>query len=150
MTLQTNPITTLEANVFKELTTLEVLILHDNQISTVDANAFSDLTALRGVTLHNNHITTIDVNVLNGLTALIYVEISDNPLKCTNCEMKQLRMLLERLVYGNLTSAICDGGTLLADYDFDDCTGVSELTTKTTTRPTTIVTTTRPDLTSTS
>ncbi|CAG2246565.1 ADGRB1 [Mytilus edulis] len=140
--LNENQITTLKENVFNELTSLQTLYvkgLHSNQITSIDANAFTGLTALREISLNSNHITTIDVNTFNGLTALQGINISDNPLKCINCNTKQLSVFLQNLMYGNLTSAMCDDGTFLADFDFDNCTDVSEQN-PTTTRSTTSVT----------
>lgn len=48
----------------------------------------------------------------------------ENPLNCSNCKMQQIKIFLQSLTFSNYAAAtMCDGGTLLFNYEFDDCTG---------------------------
>ncbi|VDI68733.1 Hypothetical predicted protein, partial [Mytilus galloprovincialis] len=89
-----------------------------------------------------NQITTIDENVFKGLTALQGLYLIENPLNCNNCKMQQIKIFLQNLTFPNLAAAtMCDGGTLLFNYEFDNCTGPTEYSTDTTTSTSVISTT---------
>ncbi|VDI68731.1 Hypothetical predicted protein, partial [Mytilus galloprovincialis] len=116
--------------------------LHHNKITTINVFAFKGLTSLTELGLSHNQITTIDVNLFKNLSALQDVYLIENPLNCNNCKMQQIKIFLQNLTFPNLAAAtMCDGGTLLFNYEFDNCTGPTEYSTDTTTSTSVISTT---------
>ncbi|CAC5388602.1 unnamed protein product [Mytilus coruscus] len=80
--LSENSITSIEQNVFTELTSLETLVLYSNDITSIEQNAFVGLTSLESLIIYDNSITSIEENALTELTSLEKLGINDNPLVC--------------------------------------------------------------------
>ncbi len=75
-------ITTLKANYFDGLNTLELLYFDDaGNIRRVERGAFNGLTNLRLLWLNDNKIMSLPHEVFRDLTMLEEIDLSDNPLR---------------------------------------------------------------------
>ena len=73
-------LTALETGVFRGLTRLETLRLHENGIATVRGRAFQDLPALRLLSLRDNRIATLAAGAFEALGALEFLSLQNNRL----------------------------------------------------------------------
>ncbi len=80
LSLENNPLTTIQPNAFAGLTNLDVLFLENNQLTIIPTNAFAGLTNLDYLYLDHNQLTTISTNAFAGLTKLKYLYIGNNRL----------------------------------------------------------------------
>ena len=79
--LERNLITTLGANQFASITSLETLWLFGNQISTLAENWTNGLANLVYLDLNNNQLTSLDSSVFNGLPKLQGLSLCFNGFK---------------------------------------------------------------------
>ena len=73
-----NNLSSLDANIFSDLTALRELSLGNNNLSSLDANIFSDLTALRELSLRNNNLSSLPDDIFSGLTNLRILRLAGN------------------------------------------------------------------------
>ncbi|XP_052093929.1 leucine-rich repeat-containing protein 15-like [Mytilus californianus] len=141
--LANNQFTTLDSNLFRGVTALQKLYLPNNKITTLDANLFQGLTALRELHLGTNKITTLDAYLFRDLKALTVLDLEDNPLDCSNCELKTIKDFLKNNSNLGDSGAKC-GYKLLIDHNFINCkdSETTEKSVRTSTTTTTTNTTT--------
>jgi Leucine-rich repeat (LRR) protein len=68
------------ANAFRELLSLETLILSGNRIVTIDSNAFDNLNNLKVLKLNENKLQRIDPLCINPLKSIAIIQLFDNDL----------------------------------------------------------------------
>ena len=82
--LDGNQLSSLPANLFSGLSSLQELDLYSQQLShklsSLDANTFSGLTALTTLELYNNHLSSLPDSVFFGLTELTTLKLFNNDL----------------------------------------------------------------------
>jgi hypothetical protein len=120
LNLHNSGLTTLEPDVFSQLTRLRVLYLSGNKLKSLDNRLFQDLTELYFVdlsnnrlvslsderlfasqgklellVLSNNHLTTLSVELLKPLHSLTKLNLKGNSLVC-NCQFRALTLWSKR------------------------------------------------------
>ena len=73
-------ITTLKANDFSNLSSLETLRLQDNSLTAFPADVFSDLSSLTTLRLDNNDLSTLSAGVFSDLSSLTTLNLQANDL----------------------------------------------------------------------
>ena len=73
-------ITSLKADDFAGMLSLQTLTLSNNKLTTLPAGIFSDLTALTSLSLEGNNITTLPSNAFERLSFLLTLSLTDNDL----------------------------------------------------------------------
>ncbi|CAC5373342.1 unnamed protein product [Mytilus coruscus] len=119
VSLSKNKITTIDANVFQGMTALQTLFMNENKITTVDANSFQGLTALTLLDLSYNKIT-------KDLKVLTVLDLEDNPLDCSNCELKTIKDFLKNNSNLGDSGAKC-GYKLLIEHNFITCKEITTI-----------------------
>ncbi|CAG2194774.1 SLIT1 [Mytilus edulis] len=80
--LESNKIKSIDANVLSGLTSLKTLRLDYNDISSIEDGAFSDLRSLSKLSIDRNNLTTVSANVFNKDVDLRSLSLRGNPLVC--------------------------------------------------------------------
>ena len=73
-------LTSLRADDFDGLTSLQYLYLHDNQLAELPEGLFDGLTGLQELYLSGNQLAELPEGVFDGLTSLQWLELSGNQL----------------------------------------------------------------------
>ena len=106
--LDSNALGSLPANIFSDLTSVQWLLLNDNSLSSLDMNIFAGLASLQELYLNNNALSRLPEGIFDGLSQLTDLGLSGNGLPC-----------LQR---GDVWSRVMDGDLRL---DVPDCFGVN-------------------------
>lgn len=81
LNLAQNQLTRIDANVFHDLYTLQILNLENNSIDFVADGAFSELKNLHALTLTHNYITRIEAYHFSGMYALNQLLLDSNKIE---------------------------------------------------------------------
>ena len=76
--IRDNTITTLEANVFSDLSQCRMLNLFRNGITKVELGAFNGLIALTTLTLQHNRLDRLPLNIFSDLKNCSAINLQDN------------------------------------------------------------------------
>ncbi len=77
--IRNNGLTTLPADIFAGLSTLEQLNLFGNNINTLPLNVFAGLTSVDELFINRNNFASLPVGIFDGLTALENLALATNP-----------------------------------------------------------------------
>ncbi|XP_044738100.1 toll-like receptor Tollo [Chrysoperla carnea] len=100
--LSYNRISKLEAAVFRDLYSLQILRLNDNFIETIPENTFASLYNLHTLILSNNRLTIIESSTFNGLYVLTLLSIDNNHIKTIQMDaLKNCTSLQDLHLNGN-------------------------------------------------
>ncbi|KAG5673229.1 hypothetical protein PVAND_003293 [Polypedilum vanderplanki] len=78
--LSSNKITKLEADMFSDLYSVQILNLRNNLLENIDANTFASMSNLHKLLLSHNKIKYLDAYSLNGLSVLALLSLDNNIL----------------------------------------------------------------------
>ncbi|XP_058980029.1 toll-like receptor Tollo [Musca domestica] len=107
--LSANKISKLEANLFRSLTSLQVLKLEENYIDHIPDGAFTDLTNLHTLILSNNRISTIGPNTFRGLYGILVLSLDYNRIsKIDTQALKNCSSIQDLHLNGNKLQTIPD------------------------------------------
>uniref|UniRef100_A0A336M078 CSON009074 protein n=1 Tax=Culicoides sonorensis TaxID=179676 RepID=A0A336M078_CULSO len=95
MVLYGNKIKELPVNLFKGLTSLQLLLLNANAITCIKRDTFKDLRNLSLLSLYDNNIKTIFDGTLEPLLNIRTLHLAKNPFMC-DCNLKWLSEYLHK------------------------------------------------------
>ena len=108
--LSENALSSLPANVFKGLTQLHTLHMSGNVLSTLPAGVFKGLTNLRSLHLFDNTLSALPPHVFKGLTNLRSLRLDGNTLRTLPAGVfTDLANLQSLVLYGNALTSLPAG-----------------------------------------
>ncbi|SPR01251.1 unnamed protein product (mitochondrion) [Plasmodiophora brassicae] len=99
--LYSNRITTLKRGAFRDMTSLTMLILDGNQIESFDKNVFRGLSRLETLSVKENQIAAIGPGMFAGLISLIMLDLTDNQIESIDADAFDGLPHLDRLFLNN-------------------------------------------------
>ena len=82
-----NSLSSLDTNIFDGLSSLQKLYLHFNSLSSLDANIFDGLSSLEILWLDHNSLSSLDANIFDGLSSLEILWLDVNSLSSLDADI---------------------------------------------------------------
>jgi Leucine-rich repeat (LRR) protein len=111
--LNANNLSHLDKNIFKNLTHLKELHLNANKLTTLDKDSFKHLTQLRELHLNANKLTHLYKDIFKNLTNLQYLNLSDNKLTHLDKDIFKHLTNLQNLSLRNINITHLDKDTFI-------------------------------------
>ena len=80
LTLSDQSLSSLQANDFSGLSSLQNLDLGENSLSSLDADIFDGLSSLQNLNLSRNSLSSLDADIFSGLSSLQNLDLGENSL----------------------------------------------------------------------